>query len=571
MAETHSRLVELLIRIRFPLLLTVAGMAALVGLAIMAPRGPDDALVVSGPMSLLPPLAAILAAIVWRRVIPALAFGVLAGAVMVQGGNPATGLVTAASFVGGAAVSVDNLYMFAFTLSLMGMVGVILRNGGVDGAVALIARFAKGRRSTQGVVAGMGAAVFFDDYANAVVVGTSSRPLTDRARISREKLAYIVDSTAAPIASLAIVSTWIGIEIRYLDEQIGFLGQFANTGYGVFLQLIPYRFYCIFALMGVAIIAWSGRDFGPMLKAERRAWHQGQPARPDARIPTTKAFQRLRPKEGVAPRALFGLMPILVTLTMIFVLFFLQGSAILGADQVSPFSLTSWRDCFCAVPNSTQLLMYSGMTGSLTALVLSIASFRLSVVEALGAWLVGARSVVPALALLILAIALRKATDGDHLKTAEYVVALLTDVSPYAIPVAVFFTAVFISFSTGTSWGTMGILLPVAVPAAFYASQTANDPLILLITAGAVLDGAVFGDHCSPISDTTLLSSIGSWCDLMDHVKTQLPYALMAMTAAALGGYVLLLTTSIPLWSLYLGGFLAMALFVRLVGRHPNA
>jgi len=543
---------------------TVVFVCGLVVLGYLLPRGEGGELVVNGPLSLFPPVMAIGAAIIWRRILLALGAGIFAGALLVDSFNPATAVWhTAVSYVGPTAIDVENLYLFAFTFSLMGMVGVLIRNGGIEGLVRVVSRFARGRRSTQAVVGAMGTAVFFDDYANAVVVGSSARGLTDRALISREKLAYLVDSTAAPIASIAIISTWIGIEIGLLSSQMEHLQLIAPSGYGAFLHLIPYRFYCLFTLVTVFTIALSGRDFGPMLSAERRALSSGKVFRDGARLLSAESFQKLKMKEGAVPHWINGFLPIFLVLVSILGSFFVSGALALEDRTVSPFSISDWKDCFCAVQNTGLLLSAAGVFGGVVAIALSLGSGRLTLAEALKSWLAGARSMVAAIVLLVLAMSLRKVTDGDHLGLANYVLSILADTGPALIPITIFLTAAVIAFSTGTSYGTMGILIPVAVP---LAAQT-GDPLVLILATGAVLDGAVFGDHCSPISDTTVLSSIGSSCDHMDHVRTQAPYAVMSMLVAGGLGYVLLPAAGLSAPMAYCAGIGLIVLVVMLLGR----
>ena len=550
------------------LALTVVLGVALAAAGFCAPEGEGGLRVAGGPFALAPPFLAIAIAVVWRRILVALLLGIFGGALLLSGGNPLVAArTTAVDFVGATATDPENLYLFAFTLALMGMVGVLIRCGGIAGLVRAIARFAKGRRSTQAIVGLMGTAVFFDDYANSVVVGSSARAITDRARISREKLAYIVDSTAAPVASIAIISTWIGMELGLLNAEMEHLSTIANSGYGVFMRMIPLRFYCLFTLATVFAVALSGRDFGPMLKAERRA-ARGELMRPGARLLSAAAFQRLTVKPGAAPRAVNGWLPIALVLSFILAAFFVTGAANLATKgiTVSPFSLTGWSDAFSAVSGTGLLLACAGVVGSVAAILLALSQRILSWREALGAWLAGARSMVGAIALLILAMTLRKVTDGDHLQLAQYAQAVLGGADVLWIPLTVFLVAALIAFSTGTSYGTMGILIPVAVELA----SRSGDPMILLLATGAVLDGAVFGDHCSPISDTTVLSSVGSSCDHLDHVKTQAPYAILSMLVAAAFGYLLLPIFGAPLTVVYGGGIVALVGVIVVLGRRTK-
>lgn len=547
-------------------------LVGVIGLGNLLPVPEGGSRVFGGPFSLAPPVLAIGLAMIWRRVLLSLFLGVVAGALLVEGfSSPVrAGWSTLADYVVPAVLDVENLKIFAFTLLLMGMVGILIRSGGVDGVVAAVSRFARSRRSGQTLVASMGVAIFFDDYANTVVVGSSARPITDRLGISREKLAYIVDSTAAPVASLAIISTWIGIEIRYLDEQIPYLKDVATTGYGVFLNLIPVRFYCILALAMVFVVALLGRDFGPMLRAERRA-AGGQTVRPGSRNRFARGFEGLSMREGNRPNGWFGLLPVMAVLGSILVSFFVMGRDRVVGGVPSVWSFSGWRDAFSAVPDSTLLLVFAGGAGTLVAGGMSLFGGKLRFRELLDAFWKGASSLGSAIVLLILAISLRKVTDGDHLDSASYVLTLLSGIDPLFIPLAVFVAAAGIAFATGTSWGTMGILLPFAVPLAAHAAELSGNPALLLLATGAVLDGAVFGDHCSPISDTTVLSSIGSMCDLMDHVRTQAPYALAAMSVAGLAGYFAVAQGWWGSGAAVLVGVGVLLALVRLVGRKPVA
>lgn len=547
------------------ILVSLAFVAVACGLAMVCTRGPGGELIASGPFSLFPPVIAIGMAIIWRRILASLAAGIFAGAVLVDDFNPLAGAWhTVTEYVAPTAVDPENVYLFVFTLALMGMVGVLIKNGGIEGMVAAVSRFAGGRRSTQAVVGAMGTAVFFDDYANSVVVGSSARALTDRAGISREKLAYLVDSTAAPVASIAIISTWIGIEIGLLNDQMEYLGVVAPNGYGVFLNMIPYRFYCLFTLVAVFSFALLGRDFGPMLKAERRAKETGQVSREGARLLTSQSFQKLTMKPGVDAVWYNGFVPIFLVLSSILVSFLVFGAAAL--DQPGALlSVAGWKDCFCAVTNTGQLLSSAGILGGVAAIAMSVYQGRLSLGESVKAWLAGARSMLGAIVLLILAMSLRTVTDAEHLQLARYVISILADTSAVWVPVTIFVTAAVIAFSTGTSYGTMGILIPVAVPLA----ARSGDPMLLVLATGAVLDGAVFGDHCSPISDTTVLSSIGSSCDHMDHVKTQAPYAIFSMLVAGAFGYVLMPVFGLPVVGAYALGAVCLAGGVRIFGRKP--
>ncbi len=495
--------------------------------------------------ALVPPFAAIVLAWAWRRVLLGLLLGVFSGALVMDRLHPVMATVdTAWDLVTKTAIEPDSLEIFAFTLLLAGMVGMMIRSGAVTDLVNRLSRVARGRRSGQAIVEVLGILVFFDDYANTMVVGAASRPLTDRLGISREKLAYLVDSTAAPVASLALVSTWIGIEISYLAKQMHYLHQFAASGYGVFLQLVPFRLYCIFTLFMLTIIAWTGRDFGPMLAAERAARPMQVNQEAGAESPTASWT-------GAA-------VPVVVVLLAILAAFLIEGGYRLHR-AVALLSPGYWRDAFVAVDNSSLLLVIASIAGAMTAACFALCQAGLGLRETVAAALKSMRTMLPALALLVLAQSLRKVTDTGHLQTAQYLTGLLSNLNVNIVPLSVFLVAALVAFATGTSWGTMGILIPVAVPlSAMTVAHAHADPRLILVSTAAVLDGAVFGDHCSPISDTTVMSSIGSSCNHLAHVQTQLPYAVTTMLAAALVGYLGIPLLGLPVWAVYLAGVLVL-------------
>jgi len=554
--------------LRTRILWTVGLLAVCGGLLALLPRT-SGTWVAFGPYALAPPIVAILVALVWRRIIVALFVGVWLGAALTGPHDPVRSLYhTVWTYTAPTFWSVGSMSMIVFTLLLMGMVGILIRSGGIAGLVAGVSRLARGRRSAQAIVGGMGTVVFFDDYSNTVVVGTTARSLTDHYRISREKLAYIVDSTAAPIASVALVSTWIGIEIQYLQEQIAHLNIIAASGYGVFLHLIPYRFYCFFALMMVFVVAATGRDFGPMRRAEERAKRDGTLIAPGSRPMTSAAFNSFSTKEGIPLRWYNAALPVGAVLVAIFVAFYLAGAATLAPGEANVLSLDGWRKAFTNVTNTGPLMVAAGALGCLLAVGLCIGQRLLTWREIGKAFVTGMSSMLPAIGLIVLALALQRTTGAEALGTAEYLISLLRDVDPLWVPLSVFAVAAASAMATGTSYGTMAILLPVAVPLAAATSAGLDAaPIILLLSTGAVLDGAVYGDHCSPISDTTMLSSIGSGSDHMDHVRTQLPYATLAMGVAAVLGYVALPRLAFNPWLTYVAGLPILAGVLWIAGR----
>ena len=532
--------------------------------------------------SILPPLFGILLALVFRKVLLALFSAVLLGALLVEDGAVLPALErTATTYLVDNLASSSNLYLLGFTVALVGMIHVSIRMGGMQGVVDKLSRIARGRRSAQVAAGAVGLTIFFDDYANTVVTGSSVRPLTDAHRVSREKLAYIVDSSAAPLAGLAVISTWIGVEVGFFNDQMEHLTTVASSGYDFFFQILPYRFYCLFAVALVYVVALSGRDFGPMLAAERRAYKEGLVRRRDSMGSASGEDATRRrdtvAKPGLAPRWFNGVIPIATVVLGTFGASVVTGTAALDAanphwaDALGFFGRL--REAFVASSaNSTTILFWAAIAGAGAAFLLAFAQRLLTLREAAAAFFDGMRMVAPVIAILVLAIGLRVVTDDLH--TPLYLVALIGDVPLWVLPITIFGLASFIAFSTGTSWGTMGILMPVAIP--LVANLTAGDPsapLLLLLSGSAVLDGAIFGDHCSLISDTTIMSSLSSGCDHIDHVRTQLPYALLAMFTAGIVGYGLMAWSdaAVPVVAVYALGVGVMWGWLRLRGKDAAA
>ncbi|MEM1055038.1 MAG: Na+/H+ antiporter NhaC family protein [Bacteroidota bacterium] len=506
-----------------------------------APEGVDGNF---GWLSILPALIAIGAALAFRQVVAALFLGVLVGAVTVAG-DPVTGLfdtidtyiLTAlAGEVDGTDHDTGHAAIILFTLMIGGMVGIIQRNGGTRAIVNSVTRWARSAGRGQLATAFLGTAVFFDDYANTLIVGGTMRPITDTLRISREKLAYIVDSTAAPIASLALVTTWIGYEVGLIGTAVADLDGYSEGAYSIFLNSIPYSFYPLLALLLVYVVASSRRDFGPMLKAERRARQTGQLTRPGSDASAAEAEgELLQPPEDKPARLINAVLPIVTLVVAVLV-----GLWITGAESIrSEGGELTIRDVIGAA-DSYKAMMWASILGVIVAVGLSVGQRILTLTEVMDAWFVGMRSMLLALVILVLAWAL--ANVNDALGTAPFLVDLLSgSLAPWMVPALVFILAAFVAFATGSSWSTMGILMPLVIPLVWgvlVAEGQAQDLHILYSTVACVLAGSVWGDHCSPISDTTILSSLASQCDHVDHVRTQLPYALTVGLVAILLGTI---------------------------------
>ncbi len=522
-----------------------------------------DVRVIPAWLSVLPPLLSILVALLFRKVIPALFVGLWVGAWIALGsGGVAQGLLDAFQvYVRGAFGDLDRVSIILFTFMIGGMVGIISRNGGTQGVVDLLVRRANTPRRGQLVTAGLGLAVFFDDYANTLVVGNTMRPVTDRLRISREKLAYLVDSTAAPVACLAFVTTWIGYEVGIVGSAVEKIDGFDEAAYSIFLHSIPYSFYPLLSIFFVFAVAWTGRDFGPMYAAERAAHEGGASAGVQGRRPGAEDAGELAAKSGIPARAWNAVIPVLVLVGGVLVGLFATGE---GDDLRA---IIGSADSYAA-------LMWASLCAVLVAAVLSMAQGLLDLEEVVDAWYCGVRAMLLAMIILVLAWALSDITGVLH--TADFLVSALGDAIPMGLlPALVFVISAATAFATGSSWGTMGILMPLIVPLAWAVLQGngAADPehyYVLYSAVACVLSGAVWGDHCSPISDTTILSSMASGCDHVAHVRTQLGYAVSVGAVAVLLGTVPT-GFGLPWWLSLLVGAAVLGAILRVFGRPVRA
>ncbi len=510
--------------------------------------------VISAFWALLPPFIAIVLAFFTRQILVALLAGIWLGATVLHGFNPILGFLrTLDHYIVNALANPDHILILTFSLVLGGMVGVISRSGGTEGIVAKLAEYADDSRKGQLCTWLLGILIFFDDYANTLIVGNTMRPLTDKLHISREKLSYLVDSTAAPVANIAIISTWVGYEISLINESFKTMGLDRNA-YVTFLETIPYNFYPVFALAFGFFIAYTLRDFGPMWHAERRANTRGEVLRLGAKPLANLASEDILAAPSTPKRWYNAMVPVVsVILVVIAGLIYTgwdegwQNLALAAANEGLPWadiSFTRKLSAIIGASNSFAVLLWAASVGSIVAIAMALSQRILSLKEAMEAWGTGISAMVGAA--LILTAAWAIGAICKDLFTADYVVELTRPfLSARLLPLFIFIISGIIAFATGTSWGTMAILMPIAVPLSYRMPQLASPALdeghaaaILLSTIAAVLAGATFGDHCSPISDTTILSSMATNADHIDHVRTQLPYALTAGGIACLFGYL---------------------------------
>ena len=532
--------------------------------------------------SMLPPLIAVVVAISFRSLVAALSTAFLSGAILYYGWNPLVFIPQAfLNFLLANILGQFSLYIFGFLFALVGMVHVLYKSGGIQGLVIIFSNIAKTARSAQFSTMASGLMIFFDDYSNTIVVGQTMRSLTDRFRVSREKLAYMVDSTTAPVAGLAVISSWIAYEVWLLGATANSLG-LETGGYALFVQMLPVRFYCWGTLIFLAINISCQRDFGPMLKAEKRARKSGQLVAPNSQPLLRENPKRLEPPMGTPLRWYNAAIPLLTVIGgVIFGILYVGSSRLQKAgEQVDLFSFTGVRAIFGitvydpSLPNGGPgvplVLFWAAIVGGIVALMMPVMQRLLKPLEAASAYMGSLPTLGVTLFILPMAWAMKSICES--LGTSYYLLSLVGDSLPLpAVPLLTFLLAAGMAFSMGTSWGTMGVMIPIMLPFAWTLGMGEQTQMtIFILTAAAVLDGAIFGDHCSPISDTTVLSSVATGCDHLHHVATQLPYALVTMMLASITGYVTVAFFGASAWIFFVTFPVIVLLLFLFIGRRSD-
>ena len=524
-----------------------------------------------GVWTLIPPLLALLLAFLTRNVILSLFLGVLSGAWMialVSGdllGSISGAFFSSTDYFVGTLADRWDAGIIMQVLVIGALIALITRMGGMRAIADLVVKVAKGPRSAQITMWISSWVIFFDDYANALIIGPIMRPLCDKYRISREKLAYIVDSTAAPVAGIMLISTWIGTELVNINEGLAIAGITGVSAYGIFIDTIPYRFYNIMALFFVFATAFLLRDFGPMLKAEMRARTTGETINPGSEVMDTEKvvdeekeeikedYGILKSSKKVTPPNIWNaIIPVAVLIISAVILFYTNGAACVmdGGGFVTPeeFAQLSFfesvREAYSA-SDASIVLFQAGLLACIVALIMGFVERIFTIKDGIETWAHGMKSMLFVCIVLILAWSIGSVI-GD-LGTAHFLVDNLSDALPaFIVPALIFVIAAVVSFATGTAYGTMAILLPLCIPLAaaivgitgMEITSSGSAYAYILMCSSAVLTGAIFGDHSSPISDTSILSSMGAGCSLIDHVMTQIVYAV-TVGVVVIAGYIL--------------------------------
>jgi Na+/H+ antiporter NhaC len=459
-----------------------------------------------GWLSVLPPLLAILLAIKTRQVYLSLFLGIVLGWIIIANGSVIEGFKYSIESIVNVFADAGNTKVIIFCALIGALITLTQANGGMQGFVDLIQKrkIVTSRKRATVFSFFIGCVVFIESSISCLVTGTIFHPIFEKFKISREKLAYICDTTSSPICILIPLNAWGAYVVSLLEKEK------LSDPVSLFLSTIPLNFYAILSVLFAGFIAFSFKDFGTMKKAEKRSLDLGKTIADGAVPMISEEVSSIKAKKGIPHKSLNMIIPISVMIIMMPVSLFITGNGDLTAGS-----------------GSTSVL-WSVLTAIIVAGLISLLRKLLDLKEVMDLTLKGISGLVPLAILMVFAFSI-----GDTcrtLGTGPYVASLSKEfLSPQLIAPIIFVTAAFISFSTGTSWGTFAIMIPIAIPTALFAEVS------LPLSIAAVLSGSVFGDHCSPISDTTIVSSMAAACDHIDHVRTQLPYALtMAFLACVL-------------------------------------
>lgn len=499
----------------------------------------------SGWLGLLPVIVAIVLSIITKEVLFSLFTSIILGSVIVffEGGLPDSyffGVENSVDlYILNAASDNDHMSVIIFSLLISGMVSILKYTNGMSGIAQWVGKYAKTKRSAMFTTYFMGVVVFFDDYANTLVVGNTMKTITDKFNISREKLAYIVDATAAPIACIALVSTWIGYEVQLIDEGIinNDLQSVVGTGYAAFLKSISYSFYPLITLAFIFILIFLKRDFGQMLKVERNH----------------KKKKSSTNEKSIKEPVYKGFLPIFVLISISFFGIYITGK---GENFIQHIQSG----------NSYKGLIWGSSVAFLITVLINFKSGFKNIIN----WtLKGFEELLPAIMILILAWALNNVLKD--LGLGDFLASVLNDsgISFNWVPLITFLLSSIIAFSTGSSFSTMSILFPIVISiSTSFILDNPTEEIYSIFYCGlaSVLSGAVLGDHCSPISDTTILSSMATGCEHISHVQTQFPYAL---TVGGISVVMIVLSSFflVPNIVLFVLSILLSYLIIRIIGQ----
>lgn len=523
-----------------------------------------------GYLTVVPTLLAVVLAFITNNVLLSLLIGFLSG-VLILGGVycnniidflPKTLLFLFTS-VKEIVLDINNIEIIALCFIVGGMIEVARSTGGFKTMAIKLTHRIKSPKIANLLASILGCLIFFDDYANCLILAPIMKPITKRTKVSREKLSFIVDSTAAPVAGIAIVSSWIAVEVSSINNGLQIAGSSSN-GFSLFLKSIPFCFYCIFAITFIFINSIIGRDFGPMLEAENKAYNVETISKDsDNTIVKSKDDNK---------KIFVGIGSILLTVIFAIVSFYICGKQIaIDNGALSKISKFNFSNFIVAISyaDTVNLISLAALIGTIFAIVFGVKYKLFTFTDSIKSWKNGMIRILETALTLLLAWCLSDVIN--QLGTIYFAIEIITsNVSPMIIPILIYICCCLISCASG-SFGCMSVLMPLAIPLVYKMSSLgiiSNIDEYLLLCIGSVIAGSIFGDHCSPITDCTILAAASSGCSTMEHCLTQLPYALVNCAISIVCGIVLSYLGMPVLLSIMIG-IIIQILVLYIIGKKP--
>ena len=523
-----------------------------------------------GTITLMPTILAIVLVFITKNILFSLLIGFISGVIIITTSYATSIYQTVPMFLNNVvdsiknvALDIENIEVAILCLAIGGMVEIVRSSGGFDAlAQKLTVRIDTPREA--GITAGLlGLLIFFDDYANALIVGPIMKPIVDRVKVSREKLAYIVDSTCAPVAGISLVSSWIGVEISSIQTGLDAIGSNLDS-FSLFINSIPYSFYCIFAISFVFIGSLLDRDFGPMLTAEKRAKALSEK--------TINNNETKLAKSNLRKRIFVSVGSVLLLVTFAVIAFYVTGknnAVLAGALNInSSFNIENILIAI-SYADTINLISLAAILSSIFALIFGLVFKLFNFKDAISSFVQGMKSIFSTILLLFFAWCL--ADVIYKMGTTSFAVEIISaNVPAVLVPLLIYITCCIISLTSG-SFGTMFVVMPLAIPLAtrlISMGVNIDASTYLYLCIGSVIAGSIFGDHCSPVTDCTILAATSTDCQTLDHCISQLPYATVSLIISIVCG-IILTSIGVKVQLTILIGLMVQTVVLLVIGKKP--
>lgn len=530
-----------------------------------------------GVITIVPTVLAVVLAFVTHNVLFSLLIGFLSGVLILGVVNsnsllqlPLNLVLALFNNVRDVVLDKDNIEVLLLCFAVGGMIEAVRASGGFEALAIKLTKVINSPRKANLVTSILGTLIFFDDYATTLIVGPIMKPITDRVKVSREKLSFIIDSTSAPVSGIALISSWIAVEIISIEKGLEIVGSNTN-GFSLFVNSIPFTFYCLFAISFVFVNSLIGKDFGPMLKAEQRAL-RGQTISDESK--EYEEDDKVKYARKNMNKKIFVCIGSIVILTVFAIVsFYVDGRSVALAQGTltanSKFSFESFINIISNA-DTVALITIAALVSALFAILIGSGLNLFSIKESTRSWLTGVKKISNEVLMLLFAWCL--ANTVKQLGTTYFVAEIISaNVSPILVPTLIFLSCCIISCASG-SFGCMFVVMPLAIPLAYRVISMGcgvSDEIYLLICVGSVVAGSIFGDHCSPVTDCTILTASGAGCSTMEHCYSQLPYTLVNCAISIICGITLTCLGINVLVALAIG-ILCQILLLLILGKKPT-